>query len=63
VVTLDNAGRFGGRRAGGVGLDMVERRLALAYGGRATFHIAAAGERTVVEVGLPLGGPHIEDPT
>jgi hypothetical protein len=63
VVTLDNAGRFRGRRAGGVGLDMVERRLALAYGGRATFHIGAAGERTVVEVGLPLGGPRIEDPT
>ncbi len=56
VVRLDNAGAFAGRRAGGMGLAMVERRLALVYGGRASFRIAtsAAGGRTVAEIALPL---------
>ena len=41
---LDNPGPFAGRRAGGEGLRMVERRLALAYeGSGAAFTIAAAG--------------------
>jgi two-component system sensor histidine kinase AlgZ len=56
VVRLDNAGAFAGRRIGGLGLEMVERRLALAYDGRATFRIVAVGQRTVAEVALPLGG-------
>ena len=54
IVRLDNAGAFGGRRAGGLGLEMVERRLALAYDGRATFRIASAGARTVAELTFPL---------
>ena len=54
VVRLDNAGAFTGRRAGGLGLQMVERRLALAYDGRATLRIAAAGARTVAEVAVPV---------
>jgi hypothetical protein len=55
TVRLENAGAFTGRRAGGLGLEMVERRLALAYGGRASFRIFAAGDRTVAEVALPGG--------
>jgi LytS/YehU family sensor histidine kinase len=54
-VRLENAGAFGGRRAGGLGLALVERRLALAYDGRAAFRIAAAGPRTVAEVSFPGG--------
>jgi hypothetical protein len=55
VVRLGNAGAFAGRRAGGLGLAMVERRLALAYDGRATFRIAASGARTVAEIAVPAG--------
>jgi hypothetical protein len=55
IVRLENDGVFGGRRVGGLGLDMVERRLALAYDGRATFRIAASGTRTVAEVSFPTG--------
>jgi two-component system, LytTR family, sensor histidine kinase AlgZ len=55
VVRIENAGAFAGRRAGGLGLAMVERRLALAYDGRARFRIAAAGVGTVAEVAFPAG--------
>lgn len=55
VVRLGNAGAFAGRREGGLGLALVERRLALAYEGRARFTIAAAGARTVAEVAFPPG--------
>ena len=55
VIRFDNAGAFAGRRSGGLGLAMVERRLALAYDRRATFRIAAVGSRTVAEVILPAG--------
>jgi two-component sensor histidine kinase len=61
VVRLDNAGAFAGRRAGGLGLAMVERRLALAYDGRASFRIAAAGARTVAEVAFPAGAAPLEE--
>jgi hypothetical protein len=53
VVRLENDGAFSGRRPGGLGLAMVERRLALAYDGRAAFRIAASGTRTVAEVSFP----------
>jgi hypothetical protein len=56
-VRLENAGAFAGRRADGMGLAMVERRLALAYDGLATFRITGAGARTVAEVVLPRGAP------
>jgi hypothetical protein len=61
VVRLDNAGPFTGRRAGGLGLEMVERRLALAYEGRASFRIAGAGARTVAEVTIPMRPPGREE--
>jgi len=57
VISLANPGRYAGRRVGGTGLETVERRLALAYQGQASLEISAAGERTVVEVTLPLAGP------
>jgi len=56
TLSLTNAGAFTGRRAGGLGLQMVERRLALAYEGRAAFRIAAVDQRTTAEVTLPGGG-------
>ena len=55
VVRLANAGPFGGRRAGGLGLALVERRLSLAYDGRAEFRIAPVGGQTVAEVLFPAG--------
>lgn len=54
---IENAGIFRGRREDGLGLAMVERRLALAYEGRASFRIAPSGTRTVAEVILPTGAP------
>jgi hypothetical protein len=57
VIALGNPGPYAGRRAGGTGLEMVERRLALAYDGAASLRIARKGEGTLVEVVLPLAGP------
>jgi len=59
AIAVGNPGRFAGRRAGGTGIEMVERRLALAYDGRAMLTIAADGhgERTIAEVTLPAAAP------
>jgi len=54
VFEVDNPGEFRGRRDGGEGLSMVERRLDHAYGGRARFSIEGRGERTVARVAIPL---------
>ena len=43
VIDVVNPGAYRGPRAGGSGLPMVERRLALAYGGRASFAIGPDG--------------------
>jgi LytS/YehU family sensor histidine kinase len=53
VVRVENDGAFAGRRAGGLGLELVERRLALAHDGRATFRIWADGGRTIAELTIP----------
>ncbi len=53
-VSLRNPGRYRGPRAGGTGIGMVERRLALAYDGRAMFEIAAAGDTTVANLTVPV---------
>jgi len=58
-ITLSNPGRFTGRREGGSGLPIVAKRLALAYGDRATFAIEAEGdakdgERCRATVTIPL---------
>jgi LytS/YehU family sensor histidine kinase len=53
VFELENPGPFTGPREGGHGLDQVERRLELAYDGRAQFDIADVGSRTLARVTLP----------
>jgi LytS/YehU family sensor histidine kinase len=55
-VVVENPGRYEGRREGGEGIAMVERRLALAYGERATLVIEGVEDRTRVTVTL-LGTP------
>jgi hypothetical protein len=59
VVTISNPGPWNGQRAGGEGLRMVHKRTALAYpDGSAGLTIGAAGDRTLAELTVPLGGPH-----
>ncbi len=58
-LVVENPGPYTGRREGGEGIAMVERRLALAYGERASLSIGGAGteeERTRVEI-VMLGPP------
>jgi two-component system, LytTR family, sensor histidine kinase AlgZ len=52
-VEIENPGVFGGRREGGEGIAMVERRLALAYGGRAKLSFGGDRERTLTCVAVP----------
>jgi two-component system, LytTR family, sensor histidine kinase AlgZ len=56
-IGVSNPGPFAGPRAGGTGLDVVRKRLDLAYAGRARFTIGPVGDDTVAEVSLPTGGP------
>ena len=53
-IAIANPGAFGGRRDGGSGLPIVDKRLTSTYGDAATFTIAAVGDRTVAEVSVPL---------
>jgi hypothetical protein len=56
VIELVNPGAYTGPRDGGSGLPMVEKRLLLAYGDRASFAIGADGDhrdRTRVTVRMP----------
>lgn len=53
---LRNPGPYAGPRTGGHGLQMVARRLALAYGEAAAFSVAQAGDETVATVTLPAAG-------
>jgi hypothetical protein len=55
VVEIRNPGPFTGRRPGGVGIELVERRLAHAYAGRAHLSVVAQGDTTVTTAILPLG--------
>lgn len=54
VVEISNPGSYAGPRAGGSGLPIVEKRLALAYGKDARFAIERDGERTKASITLPL---------
>ncbi|MBZ0118477.1 MAG: histidine kinase [Sandaracinaceae bacterium] len=57
---IDNPGAFTGRREGGEGIAMVEKRLALAYGGRAELSLRGEAGRTQARVtlrGAPGEGP------
>jgi len=57
VVRIANPGPFAGRRPGSRGLPTVERRLALAYEGRASLRVSGedgeGGPRTIAVVELP----------
>ncbi len=53
-IRVENPGEFSGRRAGGEGLSLVEKRLAHAYDGEASFEITAAPPGTRARVLLPL---------
>ena len=59
-LALENPGAYRGPREGSEGLPTVEKRLALAYGGKAALHIGPAPgdkERTRVHLTLPAAGP------
>ncbi len=56
-ITVDNPGPFAGPRPGGEGLAMVQRRLALAYDGRARLDIGPAPHGTRAVLRLPAGPP------
>ncbi len=56
-IEVTNPGAFRGPRAGGEGLPLLRRRLALAYGGAAALRVRAEGETTVAELSLPASGP------
>ena len=55
-IVVENPGAFAGRREGGRGLAMIDKRLALAFGERARFRIEARGSRTLATVSLPISG-------
>ena len=57
VITIRNPGRFAGRRPGGEGVPMIERRLELAYEGAASLRIEAEGEATAVTIAVPTRSP------
>ncbi|MDY7226607.1 sensor histidine kinase [Hyalangium rubrum] len=57
VFTLENPGASKGPRDGSAGLPTVERRLALAYGGKARLVLESAEGRTRLTVTLPRSGP------
>ena len=56
LISLENPGPYKGPRAGSDGLPTLERRLKLAYDGRAKLTVASAGEsRSRAELWLPEG--------
>ncbi|WP_224370185.1 sensor histidine kinase [Hyalangium versicolor] len=57
VFILENPGASKGPRPGSTGLPTVERRLALAYGGKARLSLESVEDRTRVTVTLPRSGP------
>ena len=66
-VQLTNPGPYTGPRPGGQGIDIVERRLALAYRGAARLRLeqrdGQTGFQTMAELVLPVSGPVEEAPT
>ena len=63
IVSIANPGAYRGRRPGGSGIEIVERRLALAYDDQAVLTIAAVGETTRAEVTLPMAAHFGRSPT
>jgi len=65
VLTVRSPGAFDGPRAGGLGLDLVTRRVALAWGERGMFSIVAEAAMTVATVtarGVLRVGSEVRDP-
>jgi len=58
-IILHNPGAYQGPRPGGEGLSMVQRRLQLAYDGRAALHLTAEGDTTLTRLILPLSSPQL----
>jgi two-component system, LytTR family, sensor histidine kinase AlgZ len=54
VIAIRNPGKFTGKREGGEGIDIAERRLALTYEGAARLSIRADGEATQTVVSIPM---------
>ncbi|MEZ4452288.1 MAG: histidine kinase [Nannocystaceae bacterium] len=57
TATIENPGRYAGPRPGGEGLPTIDKRLALAYDGAASWTIRAVDGRTVATVTMPRRGP------
>lgn len=57
TLRMENPGASRGPREGSAGLPTVERRLALAYGGKARLDLTSEEDRTRVIVTLPRSGP------
>ena len=53
LIKVENSGAFTGPREGGEGLAMVERRLQVAYGESASFHMTTLEGRTIATLRLP----------
>ena len=62
LIEISNPGAYTGPRAGGSGLPIVEKRLALAYGKSARFTIVRDGERTKASMKLPRTMPRFSLP-
>lgn len=54
VLTVRNPGGYEGPRSGGMGLELVQRRVELAWGQGATFEIRAEGGDTLATITAPL---------
>lgn len=57
IFEIENAGPYGGPRAGSEGVPTVERRLALAYGDAARVRLEGDGARSRATMTLPREGP------
>jgi LytS/YehU family sensor histidine kinase len=61
-IELENPGAFAGRREGGEGISMVERRLALAYDLAASLEFEAREGGTLARVRVPIALPDSRTP-
>jgi hypothetical protein len=55
-------GPFRGNRDGGLGLELVRRRIELAYGTNASFTIATEGDQCVARISVPASPPEPQQP-
>jgi signal transduction histidine kinase len=57
TIEVSNPGSFSGPRAGGNGLSLVSRRLAMSYGAAASFDVGSAEGRVRATIRVPRSGP------